>query len=262
MDPNTRSTLQQLVTDFMRSWIDDNFPSDELEMIEEEGVSPSGLLAPFHDALVPGITLMKERSFSTRLGNLHERTARTIAEPVHQDVRISYDLQGAIPLVTREWIVQRVGQLRTRKATPDFEFERRNLIGAIGEQVNVVVPDIDLFIRTNEDEEHYFEIKSPKANLGQAAAMKAQLMTAVAMRQSENAWAWWGVPYNPYGQAPFSHAFAQPFFDFEREVMIGPAFWNFVGQSDDTYAEVLAVYRDVGESFSTRLQTLRERLVP
>jgi len=82
-------------------------------MIEEEGASPSGLLAPFHDALVPGITLMKERSFSTRLGNLHERVAEVIARPIHAEVRTAHDLRGAIPLVTREWIAQRVAQLRS-----------------------------------------------------------------------------------------------------------------------------------------------------
>lgn len=232
----------------MGRWLDDNFPVSELAMIEE-GVSPSGLLAPFHDALVPGITQLKERAFSTRLGNLHERVAEAIARPVHAEVRIAYDLTGAIPLVTREWIAQRVAQLRGRAAGPDFEFERQNLIGGIGQSVTVLIPDMDLFLRTQEGEEHYFEIKSPKPNIGQAAAVKEQLMTAVAMRQSDRAWAWWGVPYNPYGTAPFSHPFAQPFFDFEREVMIGPDFWNFVGKSDDTYEKLLDAYREVGERF-------------
>lgn len=243
----------------MDRWLAHNFPVGELAMIEE-GVSPSGLLAPFHDALVPGISQLKERSFSTRLGNLHERVAEAIARPVHAEVRIAYAVTGAIPLVTREWIAQRVAQLRGRAARPDFEFERQNIIGGIGERVTVLIPDMDLFLRTHKGEEHYFEIKSPKANIGQAAAVKEQLMTAVAMRQSEQARAWWGVPYNPYGAAPFSHPFAQPFFDFEREVMIGPKFWNFVGQSNETYEELLDVYRAVGEASKGRLSEIRRRL--
>jgi hypothetical protein len=150
----------------MGHWLDDNFPAGELAMIEE-GVSPSGLLAPFHDALVPGITQLKERSFSTRLGNLHERVAEVIARSVHAEVRISYDLTGTIPLVTREWIAQRVAQLRARVAKPDFEFERQHVIGGIGQSVADLIPDVDLFVETHEGEEHYFE------------------MTTVAMRQSE-----------------------------------------------------------------------------
>lgn len=260
MDGETRGRVKGLVGDFIGRWLNDNFPAGELAMIEEEGVSPSGLLAPFHDALVPGLAQLKERSFSTRLGNLHERVAQAIARPVHAEVRIAYDLAGEIPLVTREWIVQRVAQLRGRTARPDFEFERHNIIGGIGHRVTVLIPDMDLFIRSHEDEEHYFEIKSPKPNMEQAAAVKGQLMTAVAMRQSEQAWAWWGVPYNPYGSAPYSHPFAQPFFDFEREVMIGSRFWNFVGQSDDTYEELLDVYREVGVEFQERLSEIRHRL--
>jgi len=149
-----------------------------------------------------------------------------------------------------------------REAQPDFEFERENIIGGIGERVNVLIPDMDLFIQTQEGEEHYFEIKSPKANLGQAVAMKEQLMTAVAMRQTEDAWAWWGIPYNPYGSAPFAHSFAQGFFDFDREVMIGAQFWNFVGRSDQTYEELLDIYREVGESTRDRLSEIVRRVRP
>ena len=59
----------------MQKWLADSIPAEELERIAREGISPSGLLTPFHDALVPGITLLGERSFSTRLGNLHEKVA-------------------------------------------------------------------------------------------------------------------------------------------------------------------------------------------
>lgn len=50
----------------MERWLDQALPADELRLIEREGISPSGLLAPFHDALVPGIKVLGERAFSTR----------------------------------------------------------------------------------------------------------------------------------------------------------------------------------------------------
>ena len=76
-------------------------------------------------------------------------------------------------------------------------------------------------------------------------------MSALAIRQSESAFAWWGIPYNPYGVGPYLHAFALPFFDFEHEVMIGEEFWNFVG-GEGAYEELLEVYREVGEEFADR----------
>jgi type II restriction enzyme len=103
-------------------------------------------------------------------------------------------------------------------------------------------------------------MKSGKPNKGQCIEMKQRMMTALAIRRSESAFAYWGIPYNPYGHAPYVHAFALPFFDFENEVMIGAQFWDFVG-GPGTYEELLSVYRQVGEEFSERLRELRERLI-
>jgi hypothetical protein len=84
-----------LISEFMTKWIADSIPAAELERIAAKE-SPSGLLTPFHDALVLGITLLGERSFSTRLGNLHERIAAVIASEIHADVRQPHDLAGAV----------------------------------------------------------------------------------------------------------------------------------------------------------------------
>ena len=126
VEENVRSELRA----FMAKWLKDSVPTDELGQIEREGVSPSGLLAPFHDALVPGIRLLNERSFSTRLGNLHERIAVGVATPVHAEVRLAYDLSGSIPVLAREFITQRIAQLERREAQPDGMYEREQLLTA------------------------------------------------------------------------------------------------------------------------------------
>src|SRR6184192_1351018 len=113
----------------MRRWLSDALPSGELDRIREEGVSPKGLLAPFHDALVPGITLLRERSFSTRLGNLHEKVASVIADEIHAEVRRQQDLSGAIPVLSREFITQRIRELERRRAQPDAAYERDQILG-------------------------------------------------------------------------------------------------------------------------------------
>jgi hypothetical protein len=40
--------------------------------------------------------------------------------------------------------------------------------------------------------------------------MKQRLLTAFAIRREADAWAWWGLPYNPYGLGSYRHAFALP----------------------------------------------------
>jgi hypothetical protein len=243
----------------MDRWIADSIPAAELERIAQEGVSLTGLLTPFHDALVPGITLLGERSFSTRLGNLHEKIAAVVAREVHAEVEQPRDLSGVIPVLSREFITQRIGALERRETQPDASYEREQILNHFGNEVNAATR-IDLYVRTHADEEHYFEIKSAKPNKGQCIEMKQRLLTALAIRRSESAHTSWGVPYNPYGRGDYRHVYPLAFFDFANEVMLGEPFWDFVG-GNGTYDELLDIYRDVGEEFAERLRDLRERLI-
>src|SRR5712691_12054680 len=136
MNAETRGRVRGLLTSFMDRWIADSIPAGELDRIASEGVSPRGLLTPFHDALVPGITLLGERSFSTRLGNLHEKVASAIAAEIHADVRQPHDLTGAIPVLSREFITQRISALEHRQAQPDAGYEREQIFSHFGNEVN------------------------------------------------------------------------------------------------------------------------------
>jgi hypothetical protein len=259
VNTQTRAQVRALISEFMERWVADSIPAAELERIAREGVSPRGLLTPFHDALVPGITLLGERSFSTRLGNLHERIAAVVAAEVHAEARQPHNLSGAIPVLSREFITQRVGALERREAEPDASYEREQVLGHFGSEVNAATR-IDLYIRTHAGDDHYFEIKSAKPNKGQCIEMKQRLLTALAIRRHESTHTWWGVPYNPYGRGEYRHVYPVAFFDFHREVMLGEPFWNFVGGAG-TFEELLEVYRQIGAEFTERLRELREQLI-
>lgn len=249
MNAVVRGAVRALIRDFLRRFLDDNVPAAETQEI-------AGLVAPFHDSLVPGIRLLNERSFSTRLGNLHERVATVIASAVHPNVRQPYDLAGTIPVLSREFITQRIAQLEARQARPDAMYERQQVLAHFGNQVQAGTR-IDLYIRTAEDQHHFFEIKSPKPNLGQCKEMKERLLTAFAIKREESCRWWWGVPYNPYGSSPYTHNYALPFFDFQHEVKLGAEFWEFVG-GEGTYDALLEIYLSVGEQFAGEIEALRE----
>jgi hypothetical protein len=233
---------------------------EELRRIEEEGVSPTGILAPFHDALVPGIRGLGERGFSTALGNLHERVALEIAGDAHDKAQRAHDLAGNLPVLAREFITQRIDQLGSGAAAPDHSYERNQLLGAFGSEVPATTR-IDLYVKTHAGTEHYFEIKSPKPNRGQCIEMKQRLLTALGIRRDDNVFVAWGVPYNPYGTVEaYAHPYPARFFDFANEVKLGAEFWNFVGDDDGTYRLLLELYRLVGEEYTERLDDLRESL--
>ena len=258
IDQATQERVKQLLRTFMTGWIAKQH--DELEAIQQEGVSPGGVLAPFHDALVPGIRGLGERGFSTALGNLHERIALAIGENVHAGAGRAFDLAGNLPVLAREFITQRVAQLEAGAAVPDHLYERDQLLGAFGAEVHDRTR-IDLYIRTHDGETHYFEMKSAKPNKGQCIEMKQRLLTALAIRRSGDVSAWWGVPYNPYGTLDaYDHPYPKRFFDFANEVKLGSEFWNFVGDDPETYELLLTLYRDVGLEFTERLDDLRAAL--
>lgn len=139
-------------------------------------------------------------------------------------------------------------------------YEREQLLRAFGSEV-LATTRIDLYVKTDAGTEHYFEIKSPKPNRGQCIEMKQRLLTALGIRRDEGVFVAWGVPYNPYGTADaYAHPYPARFFDFANEVMLGADFWNFVGNDDGTYGQLLDLYRVVGEEYTGQLDGLREAL--
>ncbi len=91
--------------------------------------------------------------------------------------------------------------------------------------------------------------------------MKHRLLTALGIRRSSRVFAWWGVPYNPYGTAAaYAHPYPASFFDFDHEVKLGADFWNFVGGDSGTYDRLVNLYRQVGSEYTHKLDDLREAL--
>jgi hypothetical protein len=255
IDAAAEERIKVLLREFMDPWVAKQY--EELRRIEEEGFSPSGVLAPFHDALVPGIRGLGERGFSTALGNLHERIALVIGEHAHAEARRAFDLTGPLPVLAREFITQRVNQLSRGEAAPDHAYEREQLQSAFGDQVPATTR-IDLWVRTHSGEDHYFEMKSAKPNRGQCIEMKQRQLTALGIRQAADAFSWWGVPYDPYGRVEaYAHPYPLRFFDFANEVKVGADFWNFVGDDGGTYDLLLTLYRQVGGEYTPRLEELR-----
>jgi len=113
MDGATQEQVKTLLRGFMDTWIGKQY--EELRSIGPDGSSPSGILAPFHDALVPGIRGLGERGFSTALGNLHERIALVVATSIHAGAQRAYDLSGRLPVLAREFVTQRLIQLSERR---------------------------------------------------------------------------------------------------------------------------------------------------
>ncbi len=109
---------------------------------------------------------------------------------------------------------------------------------------------LDLYIKTPDGAETFFEIKSPKPNKGQCLEVVSRLLHVHAIKRAgpPKVRTYLAMAYNPFGdeRISYSHSFTLKYLDFEHMVLVGREFWEYIG-GQGTYEEVLAIYREVGK---------------
>jgi hypothetical protein len=226
-------------------------PSECLALDDKDG-----RLKPFHYAMLPQ-EIMRinefERGFVTRLGNSFEECARLIALEHHQDARRGYKLTGEISSAAVSEIESQVSLFehvhRSKGPKPSFEHMVSSVLDAQGGDLATLEAQADLYILTNQGEELYFEIKSPKPNKGQCLEVTQRLLRFHLLRGKSRpaVQAYYAMAYNPWGtsRSEYRHSYVLNYMPFEQAVLIGNEFWNIVG-GPTTYEELLSIYQEVG----------------
>ena len=209
---------------------------------------------PFHQALFPDRDLSiwgEERSFSTALGNRFQKIALVLARAVHGNGESNYTVTGSIPNATLSTIGAIVSDLRSGSRSmnghyPEFCDMARS--GYAGDLVQRSAR-LDVFYSDQGGGENYFEIKSPKPNRGQCWEATERLLLVQGLRASHTGpvRAYYGMPYNPYGEDKATYAWhhATELLDIENQVLIGQQFWDFIG-GPGTYSALLAIFEQIG----------------
>ncbi len=108
---------------------------------------------------------------------------------------------------------------------------------------------VDLFVKTKDGVEQYFELKSAKPNINEFTGIKKQLLDWIAMRGSVDPKVkiktYVAIPYNPYEPEPYDRWTLQGLFDLDQEVLVGNEFWDFLG-GQGTYEDLLQVFEEAG----------------
>ncbi len=253
----TRMAIKGYLEGFVRGLWEQHRAADRRARRRTErrqGRSPGGEFKPFHEAMLPPELLRIsafERSFSTRLGSTFEEVARLVAMQRFPVVQRGYQTVGMIDFAADakiEEIINRLQRAGTRPR-PDFLGWVNEVLRAESEAVVRRRVVADLYLQDSEGREYFFEIKSPKPNKGQCLEVTQRLLRAHALRRAPRprVQAFYAMAYNPYGPTPqdYAHSIARSYLDMEHEVLLGPAFWDFLG-GPGTYQEVLSLYREVG----------------
>ncbi|NQS96884.1 MAG: TdeIII family type II restriction endonuclease [candidate division Zixibacteria bacterium] len=217
--------------------------------------STSGNLKPFHEALLPNwvnLASTIERSLSTTLGTTYEKCAYIIAKEKHPYAKIQHKIQGLITnpeIAIIDSIIEEIDRDGMRVPYMDY-LEQVLQVHKRGGDKRVVVSDI--FVKTIDDTEFYFEMKTPKANKTQCLNMTRDMLTISALRRGSDTKVetFFAMPYNPYGtrKEDYNHSIVKTYMDIEYQVLIGAEFWDFLG-GKGTFNELIQIYEEVGNEF-------------
>lgn len=218
---------------------------------------------PFHTRLL-GKDRMALFSFvqsiNTMLGtSVFEQTAAIIARQHFAQAIPQYkEFNNTISSEAQVLVQSLMDNLRLAQSKPDKATETKQILAVaqMGTIRTVKRPRIDLFLKSHNGVECYFDLKTAKPNIGDFIGFKRMLLEWVGIRGAENPRAkvktLLAIPYNPYEPEPYQRWTLQGLFDVKNEILVADEFWNFLG-GKNTYEEVLAVFEQVGIALSSEI---------
>jgi len=212
----------------------------------------SGEASPFLKTLFPEIRLaaMLERSLNTALGWGWDKIAGDIANATHGNSEVGYFVSGSLPGTSISMIDSIVLSYTSGDGhmSPNTANELAQIIpsvGAPGAKEEIREKD-DVFFISNDGVEVHLEIKTPKPNYDQMRAAKRRILRIHAMRYPDTVIALVGMPYNPNGLfGEYGWPTTKYFADSSTDLLVGNEFWNYVGESADTYTELVDCFVSV-----------------
>lgn len=260
--PNITPQTRQLIKAYLELFVEHTVQRcQKLTVSTFEGASDylaqtssSARLKPFHAAIVPTEILrisQFERSLSTSLGTTFEECARLIALDHHAEARRSYDVRGTISTAGLSEIEYQVSR---------FEHSSKDK-PTLSEMVNAVlaaksdgtthnrIARADLYVKSHDGTEYFFEMKSPVPNKGQCLEVTQRILRTHALRNLTRPAinVYFAMAYNPFGnrRLDYTWGYTLNYTPFAEAVIIGHEFWDIVG-GEGTYEEVLDIYYEVG----------------
>ncbi len=220
---------------------------------------------PFHTALLSEDVIFWsafERSFSTSFGQrVIEELARLVAlSNGAEDACRQKETYIQIDVAYEDAIHMHMQQLRAKNRIMAYAWNialsQIKSARPTGSTTNIRVIS-DMWWK-KDGVDNYISLKTVKPNIDQTAVAKEDcLHLSIAQ---PNCHAYFGLPYNPFGERKQDYAFNPPMgiFDFHNDpvVLIGKEMWDTIG-GEGCYEELLDIAREVGKETKDTIQRLR-----
>lgn len=218
---------------------------------------------PLYAALVPDEIFKGshfERRFVTPFGNTWERLAVEVSNAYHGHCEQGASVEGTIGEESLRRIQEVLNRLEHKvkgqqKMKPDWSNELSYIKSGGGEPLPVSVT-CDILINSQVTGKAYsFELKGPLPNSDQTKVSKEKIFKLLAMREQPVDFAYYALPYNPFGKREnYSWSFPNRWFDMRRDpcVLIGEELWNLIG-GEGTYQMFIKEINKLGVAYKERI---------
>ena len=217
---------------------------------------------PLYAALVPDEIFKGshfERRFVTPFGGVWEKLAHVVALEAHGNCQMGYEINGTIRQERLRRIQETLNKLEHRngneKTKPAWDQELEYIRAGNGQLIPATVV-CDIFIKNQENGVRYaFELKAPLPNSDQTKVSKEKLLKLLAMEPQVVDYAYYALPYNPYGKKEdYKWTFPMRWFNMHEDesVLIGNEFWDLIGGAG-TYDNFIKEINVLGREYKERI---------
>jgi hypothetical protein len=245
MKAETQNRIQAFLEEFVTQLTTVPYSLEELEQAY-----------PFHSLFFREEALKafkQQRRIVTRMGQtLYPTLAEMIALDRYSNVHRDFRIEGILDAAKVETIEGIVDELRRGLRRPSHEEEMEAIIKAKSRARQDVVTVADLYIGDYQPGPFFTEIKSPLPNLDICAESKKAMLIFIALEldKGHEPQAFLSLTYNPFiTRERYRHWPTFRIMDFQRQVLIGPEFWDALG-GEGTYRELMQIVEKVKQETS------------
>jgi type II restriction enzyme len=241
-----------------------------LKKIEDYDLSDDDSAKPFQYALFTKKGYLAKgfiHGCETALGNWHESIAKIIAKE-NYEIAIKLEgkdkLTGKITNEAQQTFDNILSDLDSVKREPNHKKEAEEIyISSQGNKESINrIQTVDLYLKRENDEEIFFEIKGPKPNKNEMKAAKRDLLEiyAIKAKEGKKVKIFLGMYYNPYEPEEYQRWTCLKFFDKGNDFLVGKDFWDYLGGAG-AFEDLIDIYEKVGEEIRPELEKKFKKII-
>lgn len=193
----------------------------------------------------------------TSLGNEMEKIAEIIAKDSwgKDCVRRKINVIIKLPINVFRTIETITNNLSNARKLSNYSEEKNRILEACNNPIHEFETrtyqfDMELY-DSRRRHWYYLEMKGPDPNTTEVPGAKVRLMTEMAWAFYENKYvnvdALFAIYYNNEFPKPYRNPKVLYYFDPDGGLLVHDEFWNFLGRSDNTFKELVAIFKEYGD---------------